>query len=197
MELSGAGDHGITVIRNRPWNAAALFVCLGLSVFGSGCSAQNDGAAGASSTAPALPEVSKTAADAPRGSTNNVGSVDIPQMPCADGAVSVAAKYMEAVQAGNAAQALRCQVTGGGPAGERIATLRDWGVLLIDDAEIADEFASGTVTVRIPSPPTPNIGEGGGTTIQMADHQSGVLITLIADPRPDYYVADVSFYASD
>jgi hypothetical protein len=110
-----------------------------------------------------------------------VASIPVVQA-CADDAVAVATTFVTAVQAGDTTLTRRCELPAAGPTPDRIETLRNWGLLLVDEAVITTASNADSVTVRIPSPNTPNIGEGGGTTVHMPDHQSGVLVTLVA-PR--------------
>ncbi len=124
------------------------------------------------------------------------GPDDGADAPCADGPVDVAVTYLRSVLADDADAAARCIAVDATISPVDVSTLRGAGEYLFDQAAVEpvggspDTVPAGTVTVRIPNPPTPN------ADASRPDHASGVLVTLEPSSSGGWYVQDVLAYVS-
>jgi hypothetical protein len=114
---------------------------------------------------------------------------------CGSDAREVAIAFVVSVMSDDSAGIERCSSSDIRPSDDRLRTLRSWGELRFEEAEVG-ETVNGAVTVQIPSPPIPNVAEGGGSTIHMPDHATGILVQLVGGEATGYLVSDVTFYAS-
>ena len=126
------------------------------------------------------------AISSPRSTVSNVATDTVQPPTCGSDPITAATNFAVAVQQGDIALEKACESSHEPLPADVMARLRDVGPRRINDATDVSRTGDVDRTIDIPGPTIPNIDTGGGTTIVLAPHICGVLVTINTDLDKTY-----------